>query len=131
MSSSYTSFSNNEYFYQSAMNDGTMPSDVSCNTYFMDPKISAAIDAKCNVDFDTFGKLSTEEAENCVKRQLCQNKTLAIDNTNKQMKNLQSKQRLDDMTSLYNENIINTINLGIGILAMSYFIFTNKTVFGL
>jgi len=131
MSSSYNSFSDNEYFYQSAMNDGTMPSDVSCNTYFMDPKISAGIDAKCNVDFNNFSKLKTKEAEDCVKRQLCQNKTLAIDNTHKQMKNLQSKQRLNDMTSLYNENIINTINLGIGILAMSYFIFTNKKVFGL
>ena len=131
MTSSYTSFSNNEYFYQSAMNDGTMPSDISCNKYFMDPTISKDIDKLCDVELTEFNKLTTDQAENCVKRQLCQNKTLGLDNINKQSENLQSSQRLSDTSDVYNDNLINTVNLGIGILAMSYFIYTNIAVFGL
>lgn len=126
--SSFSGFSTNEIFYLSATSNGTMPSDVSCNTYFMDPKISAKIDTLCNGNFTS---LSTEEAENCVKRQLCRNKSLGLISAADQMDNLQTRQRLLDITDVYNENIINTINLGIGILAMSYYIFTNKAIIGL
>jgi len=131
MASSYQSYSKNQFFYQSAVADKTMPSDSSCNSYYMDPQISADIDAACNVDFETFNKLSTDDAEHCVKRQLCQNKSLAEKNTNGLTENLQSGQRLSDTTDLYHQNLINTINLGVGILAMSYFIFANRATFGL
>jgi hypothetical protein len=94
----------------------------------MDPEISAKIDTACNGNFKD---LTTEQAENCVNRQLCRNKSLGLISAADQMDNLQTRQRLVDITNVYNENIINTINLGIGILAMSYYIFTNKAIIGL
>jgi hypothetical protein len=75
-------------------------------------------DISCNVDTNYF----KDNAQNCVKKQLCQNKEYAEEIENLQIKHNGADEKFGDINSIYGFSLINVLNIGSGILFLFFLI---------
>lgn len=113
------SYSSNDFFYIKADVAGVMPTPEQCNN--MDV-YNVSWDLSCN------SKNYSDNAEQCMKKELCKNKE-KVDTTDEiENKNNGANRKYLDTKSRYNYEFINTVNLGIGIILVTAFIIKNTNV---
>jgi hypothetical protein len=110
-------YSPNDFFYINAQNNNIMPTDGSCTDLNIN---SPSWDASCN------GTNFQDNSSNCVKKALCQNKSLVSTLNTYQSTNNGAEGKYLDSNSVFNTTILNTINLSAGILVLIYFIYKNR-----
>jgi hypothetical protein len=101
-------FSPNDFFFVKAEQNKSMPSITRCDNLSVSPP------QNCD----------TSNTKDCLDYQLCQNKSNANILYNLQNKYGGFDQKHTDGLSLYNDTILNTFNLGTGIIIAIGFIYT-------
>jgi hypothetical protein len=115
MSNQYTTgYSHNDFFYVNVQN--VLP-DASC------AKLLANNDWNLKCNNQSFQDNST----NCVNYALCNNKSLAKTLQSNQGTSNGASEKYLDSTFLFNSTILNTVNLSIGIVALIYLIYKNRS----
>lgn len=139
----------NDFFYSTA---GDMPSDEVClNTYGIDVngqgqgtvnltdkiyiggnECSRYGDTINNIscDFDTLCNDSNfmDNSGNCIRNQLCLNKQNVDFLVEKENSHLDAEKRNNDINVVYDRTIMDSVNLGIGILFILFIIYRNRNV---
>lgn len=115
----FIGYSPNDFFYSTAVELGTMPSDSSCN--ILKP-YDKDWDNICNNI--NFGK--PNNGEKCIKVELCKNKDYANKLLNINRGNASSDEKYYDMKEQYDTLFMDSINLGIGCVFLFWFIFKNR-----
>lgn len=104
------------FFYINAENNDTMPLDASCAIL----KEDSDLNDDCNeifASFDGDGKpMNENDIKKCLDLRLCQNKDKASEYIYNDDRDGTSKQKYDDIKKDYNEELMNTVNLTIGIV---------------
>ena len=112
-------FNPNDFWYKNPSDNiaSNLPTYADCQA--MD-STNSMWDNKC----DTYSKLSGTDQQGCIKRELCVNRDYAETLMQLQTKHRGSDQDYLDTKRKYNQVFIQSINLGIGILGVSYIIYT-------
>jgi hypothetical protein len=110
-------YSPNDFFYVNAINNNTMPSDDECallNPY------DQSWESKCNnTNFN-------DNNEDCTNQALCINKDKAIALTNLGNNGTAATEKYMNEKMNYDNTLMNTINLGIGIGFLLFIIYKNQ-----
>jgi len=115
--STTVAYSQTDFFYASAQHNGIMPSDNSCNTMDL---YNPIWDTSCNdINF-------VDNSGNCIAKELCLNKKNADLINTIQSKNSGSVEKYENTKQVFNKTILNTINLGVGIVALAILIYKNR-----
>jgi hypothetical protein len=93
-------FSPNDFFFVKAKEDGIMPTKSTCNSLFANPPQNC----------------QSNPTNDCVNFELCNNENNANTLYNIQNNYGGFDQKYSDGKNMYNDELINTINLGIGIV---------------
>jgi hypothetical protein len=111
------SYNPNDFFYVGASNRNEMPSVKDCSD--LDP-YAKSWDNKCS---DT---MFSDNSYNCIKRELCINRDKGerLISISKNSKTANEKYMNEKMK--YDVTLMNTINLGIGILFLIVIIYKNR-----
>jgi hypothetical protein len=107
-------YSPNDFFYTQA--GSAMPNARDCSNLDI---YNASWDLTCN-NANFF-----DNSANCINMQLCRNKEKAeflIENENS---HTDAQKRSSDMKIVYDRNVMNSVNLGIGILFVAFLIYRN------
>jgi len=110
-------YSSSDFFYVKAQQEGIMPTQEQCDS--LDP-YNTLWDNSCN--YNNFNNNS----DLCYRKELCKNKEKVDWITN--YTNNGANQNFVDKKTKYNEEILNTINLGIGILIITGLIIKNTYI---
>jgi hypothetical protein len=104
------------FFYLTAENNDTMPLDASCAILKEVPKLND----DCNEIFASFENngipINEDDIKKCLDLRLCQNKDKASEYIYNDDRDGTSKQKYEDIKKDYNEELMNTVNLTIGIV---------------
>ena len=112
-------YSQNDFFYVDAVNNGLMPSDVACTT--LQP-YHATWDVSCNNQhFETY---KTE----CVNKELCINSNKVYEINENENKHGSADKAHIDSTLKYDMALMDIINLGIGIMFAIVIIYRNRNI---
>ena len=114
MSQITVGYSPNDFFYVSAEQDGTMPNGSQCNS--LSPS-DTHWDISCNSA--NFGKYYSD----CVSKELCKNRDNVTNLYKLNNVHSGSDQNYLDTKTRYNEELINSFNLGMGIVLLSGLIY--------
>lgn len=120
-------YSPNNFFYSQA---GNMPSDTDCDQKYDD---AGSVLKKSDGTTTTWDALCNENnfmdnSGNCINRQLCINKKqvdFLVENENS---HLDAEKRNTDMKVVYDRTIMDSVNLGIGIIFILFIIFRNRNI---
>jgi hypothetical protein len=115
-------YSPNDFFYITATNTFNMPNDNSCNFYTKNGWNDPLWDISCNTN--NFQK----NKEDCVNRELCFNKSMALELQNIENANNGSQMKYKDSNAIYQETMWNTGNMVFGILILSFMIYEYRKV---
>jgi hypothetical protein len=116
--STTVAYSQNDFFYSRAENNGKMPSDGSCNSMNIN---NSNWDISCNdMNF-------VDNSGNCINRELCLNKQNSNLINGIQSKNSGSLEKYENSKQVFNKTILTSINLGIGIIALVILIYKNRS----
>ena len=107
-------YNSNDFFYVKAKEDGIMPTDEEC---IMTKDFDDSLCSSSNVS-------NGENAKNCSRNELCKNKENVNTLYNLQNNHGGSNQKYLDTKKKYNDEMLNTLNLGIGIIILSGFIYS-------
>jgi hypothetical protein len=105
----------NDFFYADAIGQGVMPSERECNN--LNP-YNYTWDFSCNVWF-------SDNSGNCIKRELCKNRDKAEHLTRIEDNHSSSIEKLMNEKMNYDNVLLNTINLGIGVIFLLVIIYKN------
>ena len=111
-------YSPGDFFYVKAIDEGNMPDD--CKPLLEDDKLNSK--EKCN------DENYKQNADKCLGKQLCDNKKNVELLYDLQNNHSGSDQNYLDTKEKYNDELLNTINLGIGIIASLMFIAKNTYI---
>jgi hypothetical protein len=108
-------YSPNDFFYMDAINQGVMPSGDDCKTL---KPYDQSWDLSCGTWF-------SDNSGNCIKKELCINKDKAeylstVENTHSS-----SGEKYMNEKMSYDNVLLNTINLGIGVVFLLVIIYKN------
>jgi hypothetical protein len=105
-----------DFFYSLVGNK--MPSDSSCND--PDHGYLNIKDSSCVfIDpIDTTEQIWTDNSLNCYRRELCRNKIAALKINDVENNHLGSQQNFKNSKKMYNNEILKTFNLSLGILVV-------------
>lgn len=109
-------YSPNDFFYADAISQGVMPTDAECQ------KISPydhSWDLSC-------GSWFSDNSGNCIKKELCINKDKASYLTDIEKKHSSANEKFMNEKMSYDNVLLNTINLGIGIVFLLIIIYKNR-----
>uniref|UniRef100_A0A6C0JE29 Uncharacterized protein n=1 Tax=viral metagenome TaxID=1070528 RepID=A0A6C0JE29_9ZZZZ len=109
-------YSPNDFFYVDAIQQGVMPTDQECRKL-------KPLDQKWH---NLCGSYFIENKDNCIKKELCINKSKAEYLTNIESKHTGSDEKFMNNKQSYDNVLLNTINLGIGILFLVIIIYKNR-----
>jgi hypothetical protein len=109
-------YSPNDFFYVDAINQGVMPSDEECKT--MKP-YDHSWDLSC-------GSWFSDNSGNCIKKELCINKDKAEHLTDIENTHSSAKEKYMNEKMNYDNILLNTINLGIGVMFLIIIIYKNQ-----
>jgi len=109
-------YSQNDFFYVKAEESNTMPTEIECSNMDI---TNSQWDISCNPT--NIGSNTNQ----CVYKELCKNRKNATTLYGLTNVNSGSDQKYLDTKRKYNEEIRNTINLGIGIVLLACFIYRN------
>jgi hypothetical protein len=112
-------YSANDFFYTQA--GSTMPSNDKCSSEF---NLNNGQDwqTKCNdANF-------MDNSYNCINMQLCLNKEKATYLLENENSHIDAEKRNGDMKVVYDRTIMDTVNLGIGIIFVLFIIFRNRNI---
>jgi hypothetical protein len=102
------------FFYINAENNDTMPLDASCAIL---KEVSNLNDICNDISFNGGGEpINEDDIKKCLDLRLCQNKDKASEYIYNDDRDGTSKQKYDDIKKDYNEELMNTVNLTIGIV---------------
>jgi len=132
-------YSANDFFYSTA---GDMPKDDVClSSYGVDMDGNENTNGSALADMkDAAGNLFTswddpcndqnfmDNSGNCIKRQLCINKQNVDYLTEQENTHLDAEKRNNDINVIYDRTIMDSVNLGIGILFILFFIYRNRNI---
>ena len=114
-------YSPNDFFYSQA--GSLMPTDDQCLLLTPDTNTNGEKwDDLC--DDAHF----IDNSGNCISRQLCINKQNVDSIVKNENAHLESQKRNADMNVLYNRTIMDSVNLGIGILFILFVIYRNRNI---
>jgi len=113
------SYSPSDFFYVRADVDGIMPTQEQCKELDVH---SNEWESTCD------SKNYSDNAEECFKKELCKNKDRVTSLKDIESRNNGANRKYLDTKSQYNEEFINAINLGIGIIIVTAFIIKNTYV---
>lgn len=125
-------YSSNDYWYVNPSISPNLPTPEQCNgskpldatgsTFLSDPYNNTIWDISCN----TANFASNEQA--CIKKELCKNRDFAERTRALQLNHGGSDQKYIDTNKVYISEYVNVFNLGIGVVAVGFFIYqTVKT----
>ena len=109
-------YSPGDFFYERAKNNGTMPTKEQCDNLDI---YNVAWDNKCNVTNYPINAVS------CNRKELCKNRSRVHWLINNKSSTSGSTQKYLDINHEYNNEVLTTINLGVGLLLLSGFIIKN------
>jgi hypothetical protein len=115
----FIGYSPNDFFYSTAIELGTMPSDDTCNN--LSP-YNTVWDVSCNNVYFARDK----NDEKCIKVELCKNKDYANKLLEINRGNASSDEKYYDIKDQYDTLFMDSINLGIGCVFLLWFIFKNR-----
>lgn len=115
-------YSSNDFFYISATETLNMPSDISCNELTKDGWNNGDWDISCNP------RNFTNNKDECIKRELCFNKQMALELEKTKNVNNGSKEKYLNSHSVYVETIWHTGNMVVGIIILGFMIYEYKNV---
>ena len=122
-------YNKNDFFYVTAEENGYMPSDSKCEEIMKN---------EVNFDYTNICRTNNEEQRDifnfednstkCIKRELCINKekTGKIDIV--QNNHSGSEEKYKDYIKLFESTQLDTLNLGIGVAALIYFIYRTRNI---
>jgi hypothetical protein len=120
----------NDFFYSTA---GDMPKEDECKNVYGDT--GSALNGKKNADGTQSGwddvcndERFMDNSGNCIKRQLCINKQNVDFLVEKENSHLDAEKRNNDINVVYDRTIMDSVNLGIGILFILFLIYRNRNV---
>ena len=112
-------YSPNDFFYVQAEKSNTMPSDSDCELLTGNVIISSEWDSICENNF-------SDNIDNCLKRELCTNKNKATQLQDLENTKLGALEKYMNEKMNYDSILMNTINLGIGIVVLLIVIYKNQ-----
>jgi len=120
----------NDFFYSTA---GDMPKEDECKNVYGDN--GSALNGKKNADGKPSGwddicndERFMDNSGNCIKHQLCINKQNVDFLVEKENSHLDAEKRNNDINVVYDRTIMDSVNLGIGILFILFLIYRNRNV---
>jgi len=111
-------YNKNDFFYVNAENNGDMPSASICKD--LDTH-NIKWDSKCNDDH------FLDNSGNCIEKELCINKEYVGTIKKLQEKHSGASEQYNNAKDVYDQTFAHTVNLGAGILLMSYLIYKVST----
>jgi|UniRef100_A0A6C0IK86 hypothetical protein len=121
-------YNKNDFFYITAEENGYMPSDSKCKTILEDTTF----------DYQTICKTDNEEqrdvfnsdtnSNKCIERELCINKEKVTNIDNVQNNHSGSEEKHQDYVKQFKSTQLDTLNLGIGITALIFFIYRARNI---
>jgi hypothetical protein len=108
----------NDFFYADALNRGIMPTDANCNDLNIHDQ---SWDLSCNSWF-------ADNSGNCIKKELCINKEKVEYLLNTENNHSGADEKYSNAKTNYQDVLLNTINLGIGVLFLIIIIFRNRNI---
>jgi len=114
-------YNQNDFFYVKAKEDEIMPSEDTCNT------ILTEINSPGNTWTDKCSDVNIHTSDNaiqCTNKELCRNKDSVGILYNLQNNKGGVNQKYLDTKKKYNDELLNTLNLGIGIIILGGFIYS-------
>lgn len=112
-------YSPNDFFYSTAVELGTMPSDDQCRTMM---PFDTTWDVTCN----NLNFARDKNSEECIKVELCKNKDYANKLIEINRGNANSDEKYYDIKVQYDTLLMESINLGIGCIFLLWFILKNR-----
>jgi hypothetical protein len=106
----------NDFFYADAIQQGVMPTDSQCIKL---KPYDHTWDISC-------GSWFSDNSGNCIKKELCINKDKAEYLSGVENKHMGADEKYMNDRMSYDNVLLNTINLGIGILFLIIVIYKNK-----
>ena len=112
-------YSPNDFYYvQAAKNGNVMPSEAECVTLIGNTIISSEWDTTCKNRFSS-------NSVNCIKKEICKNKEKGTKLVNLENTGLGAKEKYMNEKMNYDTVLMNSINLGIGIVFLLFVIYKN------
>ena len=109
-------YSPNDFFYADAANRGLMPSDTVCASL---KPYDQTWDVSCNSWF-------SDNSGNCINKELCINKDKVQYLLKTENDHSGANEKYSNAQTSYQNVLLNTINLGIGVLFLIVIIFRNR-----
>jgi hypothetical protein len=109
-------YSPNDFFYVDAIQQGVMPSDKDCEKL---KPLDQKWHYKC-------GPYFLDNKDDCIKKELCINKSKAAYLTSVEHNHTGSDEKYMNNKQSYDNVLLNTINLGIGIIFLVIIIYKNR-----
>jgi len=109
-------YSPNDFFYADAISQGVMPTDDDCVAL---KPYDQTWDVSC-------GSWFSDNSGNCIKKELCINQDKANVLTDIQGKHSSADEKYMNEKMNYDNVLLNTINLGIGIVFLLFVIYKNQ-----
>lgn len=116
----FIGYSPNDFFYNNAMSSGDpyAPNDKDC---------AELKDKKLGCDHDNFNKNFNEVGFKCIQQEMCKNKELA-ESLSIQFQNNGGPQKFGDLQYSFRNSLLKSINLGLGICSLMYFIYSRRNI---
>lgn len=99
-------YSPNDFFYVTSINENKMPSDENCKELNFNDK---SWEYKCNAEN------LNNNIDDCINKELCKNKDKALKLSELENSSSGSNEKYMNEKMNYDNTLMNTINLGIGI----------------
>ena len=128
-------YSPNDFYYVQAQKDNTMPTETECTRLKLNGNVivngSTIIDGTIlsSIDpaWDTICKNNfSNNSSNCVKKELCKNRDKSNSLTSLESSGLGAKEKYMNEKMNYDSILMNSINLGIGIIFLLVVIYKNQ-----
>jgi len=110
-------YSPNDFFYVTATNENNMPSDENCNNLNFNDK---SWENKCNQEN------LMDNIDDCINKELCKNKNKALKLSELENSSSGATEKYMNEKMNYDNTLMNTINLGIGIAFLLIIIYKNQ-----
>jgi|UniRef100_A0A6C0IRD8 hypothetical protein len=121
-------YNKNDFFYITAEENGYMPSDEKCKTILEDTEFDHQSICKTDNEEQRDVFNSDQNSSKCIERELCINKQNVTRIDNVQNNHSGSEEKHQDYVKQFKSTQLDTLNLGIGITALIFFIYRARNI---
>ena len=121
-------YNKNDFFYVTAEENGHMPSDSKCTEIMNDTEFDYVNICRTGNEEQKHVFNTDDNSRKCIERELCENKEKVNKIQVIQNNHSGSQEKYKDYKKLFQSTQLDTLNLGVGIAALIYFIYRARNI---